>query len=192
MNRIEQIIGEIEEYIEDCKPSTFSSTKIIVQKEELSEKLVELRMSIPDEVRQCQKIISNQAAIMTDAKTKAEAMVAEANKMTSQLVDEHEIMQRAYATANKLVEDARAQAQSIVENATYEANGIKLGSIRYTDDMLKSLQTIISHTVTESQSRFENLQASLKSSYDIVSSNRQELVQGMAAQGNGPELPSQN
>lgn len=115
MNRIEQIIGEIEEYIEDCKPSTFSSTKIIVQKEELSEKLVELRMSIPDEVRQCQKIISNQTAIMTDAKTKADAMIAEANKMTSQLVDEHEIMQRAYATANKLVEDARAQAQSIVE-----------------------------------------------------------------------------
>ena len=118
MNRIEQIIGEIEEYIEDCKPSTFSSTKIIVQKEELSEKLVELRMSIPDEVRQCQKIISNQTAIMTDAKTKADAMIAEANKMTSQLVDEHEIMQRAYATANKLVEDARAQAQSIVEMPT--------------------------------------------------------------------------
>ncbi|MGP1349186.1 MAG: vacuolar family H+-ATPase subunit H [Stomatobaculum sp.] len=191
MNRIEQIISEIEDYIEDCKTYPLSSSKIIVQKEELGARLVELRMAIPDEVRQCQKIVGNQNAILSEAKAKADSMVAEANRMTAHLVDEHEIMQRAYATANKLVEDAKQQAQGIVESATAEANSIKLSSIRYTDEMLKSLQTIINHTLTESQNRFEGLQSSLKSSYDIVSSNRQELAQGMAAQDKGPELPIQ-
>ena len=37
MNRIEQIIGEIEEFIESCKSYPLSSSKIIVPKEELSE-----------------------------------------------------------------------------------------------------------------------------------------------------------
>ncbi|PNH21264.1 vacuolar family H+-ATPase subunit H [Lachnospiraceae bacterium] len=186
MNRIEQIIGEIEDFMEDCKSYPLSNSKIIVQKEELAEKLVELRMSIPDEVKQCQKIVSNQNAILSDAKARADGIISEANRMKDQMVDEHEIMQQAYATANKLVEDAKQQAQGIVESATAQANSIKLGSIQYTDDMLKSLQTIINHALTESQSRFEDFQKSLKSSYEIVSSNRQELAQGMAAQETAP------
>ena len=36
-SRIEQIIDEIEEYIESCKFQPLSSTKIVVNKEELDE-----------------------------------------------------------------------------------------------------------------------------------------------------------
>ena len=40
MSRIEQLIGEIEEYIDSCKFQPLSSTKILVNKEELEELLV--------------------------------------------------------------------------------------------------------------------------------------------------------
>ena len=43
MSRIEQLINEIEEYIDSCKFQPLSTTKIIVNKEELDELLVELR-----------------------------------------------------------------------------------------------------------------------------------------------------
>ena len=82
MSRIEQLIGEIEEYIEGCKYQALSSTKIIVNKDELEELLVELRMRIPDEIKQYQKIISNQEAILSDAHSKADAMLAEATAQT--------------------------------------------------------------------------------------------------------------
>ena len=49
MSRIEQVIAEIEDYIEDCRPTAFSASKIVVQKEELQEKLSELRMAIPED-----------------------------------------------------------------------------------------------------------------------------------------------
>ena len=39
MSRIEQLIGEIEEYIDSCKFSPLSNTKIQVNKEELEELL---------------------------------------------------------------------------------------------------------------------------------------------------------
>lgn len=48
-SRIEQLIDEIEEYIDGCKYQTFSDTKIIVNKEEIDELLRELRMKTPDE-----------------------------------------------------------------------------------------------------------------------------------------------
>ena len=55
MSRIEQIIGEIEEYIDKCSFQPLSKTKIIVNKEELDELLVELRLRIPDEIKKYQK-----------------------------------------------------------------------------------------------------------------------------------------
>ena len=64
-SRIEQIIEEIEEYIDrDCKFQPLSTTKIIVNKEHLDELLRELRMKTPDEIKRYQKIIANRDAIL--------------------------------------------------------------------------------------------------------------------------------
>ena len=63
-SRIEQIIEEIEEYIDGCKPQTFSSSKIIVNREEMEELLNELRIKTPEEIKRYQKIISNKEAIL--------------------------------------------------------------------------------------------------------------------------------
>ena len=41
MSRIEQIITEIEDYIDSCKFQPLSNTKILVNKEEIEELLVE-------------------------------------------------------------------------------------------------------------------------------------------------------
>ena len=47
-SRIEQIIEEIEEFVDSCKFQPLSSTKIVLNKEELEELLRELRMKTPD------------------------------------------------------------------------------------------------------------------------------------------------
>ena len=106
-------------------------------------------------------------------------MLAEATAQTNELVNEHEIMQRAYAQANEIIEQAQAQAQTIVDNAVADANSVRQGSIQYTDDMLKSLQTIMNHTMEGAQGRFDAFMNSMKSSYDIGSSNRKELSSGI-------------
>ena len=58
-SRIEQIIEEIEEYVDSCKYQPLSTTKIVVNKEEIEELLRELRLKTPDEIKRYQKIISN-------------------------------------------------------------------------------------------------------------------------------------
>ena len=66
-SRIEQIIQEIEEYVDSCKFQPLSTTKIVVNKEEIEEYLRELRLKTPDEIKRYQKIISNKDAILEDA-----------------------------------------------------------------------------------------------------------------------------
>ena len=147
MSKIEQIIGEMEEYIESCRFQPLSNTKIIVNKDEISDLLDDLRQNIPDEVRKYQRIIANRDAIIRDAQDKADEMIRKANEMTSTLVSEHEIMQQAFREANAVMEDATRQAQMIVENATAEANDIKASAVQYTDESLDNIQNILNTAI---------------------------------------------
>ena len=105
-SRIEQIIEEIEEYVESCKYQPLSTTKIVVNKEELEELLRELRLKTPDEIKRYQKIISNKDAILADAQNKADAIIAEAQAKAREMVEQSEVMQSAYAQANETVNNA--------------------------------------------------------------------------------------
>ena len=149
MSRIEQLISDIESYIDTCKYYPLSNVKIIVNKETLEDMLTELRLKTPDEVKKYQKILSNKDAILADAKEQADAIINAAQVQTEELINEHEIMRRAYAQANDLIEQATAQAQAILDNATEEANSIRYGAMQYTDDMLAKLQYIIEHSIKE-------------------------------------------
>lgn len=175
-SKIEQIIEEIEEYINSCKYQPLSNTKIVVNKEEIDELLTELRLKTPDEIKRYQKIINNKEAILADAQAKADAIIAQATVHTNELINEHEIMQQAYAQANEIVQIATNQAQEILDKATIDANNIRYGAIQYTDDMLANLQGIISHTINTSTAKYDNLMKSLQDCYDIVNANRVELA----------------
>jgi cell division septum initiation protein DivIVA len=174
-SRIEQVIEEIEDYIDGCKPQTFSSTKIVVNKEQMDELLSELRTKIPEEIKRYQKIISNKEAILADAQTKADAIIAQAQVKTDELVSEHQIMQQAYAQANEVVMIATKQAQEILDNATNDANNIRMGAMQYTDDILKNLENTISHSMEAAKSRHDSYINSLQGFLDVVTANRAEL-----------------
>lgn len=174
-SRIEQIIEEIEEYIDNCKYQTLSSSKIIVNKEEMEELLNELRSKTPEEIKRYQKIISNKEAILADAQSKADAIIAQAQIKTDELVSEHQIMQQAYAQANEVVMIATKQAQEILDNATNDANNIRMSAMQYTDDILRNLENTIAHSMDLARNRHESYMNSIQEFYDIVSSNRAEL-----------------
>ena len=176
MSKIEQLIDEIESYISSCKPQAFSNNKkIVVDKDEMEDLLQELRHRTPDEIKKYQKIISNQEAILSNAKDQADAMLEEAAKQTNEMIDEHEIMQQAYARAKEVIEQANAQAQDIIDSASEEAGAIQSRAIQYTDEMLKNLQTIIHHTIENSNARQNALVGQLQSVFDVITSNRQQL-----------------
>ena len=174
-SRIEQIIEEIEEYVDSCKFQPLSSTKIVVNKEELEELLRELRMKTPDEIKRYQKIISNKDAILADAQSKADAMIADAQERQNQMVQENEVMQEAVSQSNALLEETRRQAQEILDNATQDANNIRMSAISYTDDMLANLEQIMGHATDTVGAKYNTFVNSLQSCYDIVRKNREEL-----------------
>lgn len=178
-SKIEQIIEEIEEYIDGCKPQTLSKTNIIVNKEEIEELLRELRMKTPEEIKRYQKVLANRDAILADAQAKADAIIKEANIHTSELINEHEIMQQAYVQANEIMAAAESEAQQRLDAATIEANNFRMQAMRYTDDMLGNLQNLIQQTMNHHAAKYESMMDSLRNFSEILANNRTELAPAM-------------
>ena len=174
-SKIEQLIDEIEEFIDGCKYKALSNTHIIVDKEQLDEMLRELRIKTPEEIKRYQKIISNKEAILADAREKAATLINEATVHTNELINEHEIMQQAYAQANEVVTLATNQAQEILDNATIEANTMREAAMHYTDDMLANVENIIAQSMEGAAFRYEQLMTGLNQCYETVKANRAEL-----------------
>lgn len=176
-SRIEQIIEEMEDYIDTCKGPLFGSgDKIVVERERMEELLRELRMKIPDEVKRYQKVLANKDAIMEDAQKRAEAIIAQANIQNAELVNQHEIMQQAYEKGNQYIEYATNQAQETIDQATRDANAIRMGAIQYTDELLANLQNMIAKTVEASNERYASMVKNFQDFYDTISANREELA----------------
>ena len=192
-SRIEQIIEEIEEYIDrDCKFQPLSQTKIIVNKEHMDELLRELRMKTPEEIKRYQKVLANRDAILADAQAKADAIIKEANIHTTELINEHEIMQQAYVQANEIMAAAEAEAQKRLDAATIEANNFRMQAMRYTDDMLGNLQNLVRQTMEGHAARYESMMNSLNNFNEILASNRAELGPAIATEQPEEEAPKED
>ena len=194
-SRIEQLIDEIEDYIDGCKYQPLSKTNIIVNKEEIDELLRELRMKTPDEIKRYQKIIANKEAILNDARSKAEALIKDATVQTTELINEHEIMQQAYAQANEVVRMATTQAQEILNNATIEANGVRTSAMQYLDEMLANLGNAMTTTLATTTEHYESFYNTISGYNETVKANRAELrpieVEQMLKEAEGESEPAE-
>ena len=175
-SRIEQLIDEIEEFIDNCKYKAFSTDVIMVNKAEIDDLLRELRMKTPEEIKRYQKIITNKEAILNDEKQKAQELLNNAAVQTNELVSEHQIMQQAYEQANEIVEMATKQAQEILDNATIEANAVKSAAMQYTDSILANLESVLKESIATATRDYNTLVGNLQEIENIVTANRAELV----------------
>ena len=175
-SRIEQLIDEIERYIDNCKYKAFSTDVIMVNKAEIDELIRELRIKTPEEIKRYQKIIMNKEAILNDAKKKAEELLNNAAVQTNELISEHQIMQQAYAQANEIVETATHQAQEILDNATIEANNVRAAAMQYTDNILANLENILMQSIEVSTRDYNTWVGNLREIENVVAANRAELL----------------
>ena len=63
MQKIEDIYG----FVESCKMQSFSTTKVIVPKNDLYDLLDDLRRDVPEEIKRYRKMLNQRDAILEDA-----------------------------------------------------------------------------------------------------------------------------
>ncbi len=173
--RIEQLIEDIFEFVESCKASAFSGSKVIVPKEELFDLLDELRLKVPEEIKRCQKMIANRDAIIADAEDKASAIEQAARAQAQMLVNDNEITQQAYYQANEMVRQATEHAEMLVAQAEEEAMQIRQGALGYTNEMLGRVEQLLASNFEIMKNRSDTMLESMRQNLEIVTANRREL-----------------
>ena len=139
------LLENLEEIIESGTKVPLS-TKVMVDKEELNEILEEIRMKLPDELKQAKWVKEERQRIIMDAQKEADQIVKETETKIISLVDDHEITRQALA-----------QKEEIIESADKVAREITAGTREYADALLERLEEI------------------LREALNVVHDNRKEL-----------------
>lgn len=187
-SRIEQKIEDIYGFVESCKMQSFSSTKVIVPKNDLYDLLDDLRRDAPEEIKRYRKMLSQRDAILEDAEKKAADILADAQEQYSALVEEHNIMQEAYQQGEITVANANEEAERIIANARKQADEMGSGAIYYTTDMMDMAEKVIAKAYESTLNNSKALETALSGYLEIIRKNKAELLQANEPQ---PETESQ-
>ena len=139
------LLENLEELLESGAKVPFS-TKVMVDIEELREVLEDIRLKLPDELKQAKWVKEERQRIISDAEQEAENMLKDAQNKIVKMVDEHVITQQALE-----------QKEEIIENANKVSKEISTGTRDYADAVLEKVEDVLKETLA------------------IVSNNRKEL-----------------
>lgn len=135
----------LEDQIEEASKLPFGN-KVMVDKGKALELVRDIRISIPDEVKQADWINSERQRIIDDAKAEAAKMIKDTEEYIKQKVSDSEITKKA-----------QENAQNIIQKAEEKANDIKDGSREYALDVLQKLDADLGKINTRLQKNMMEL-----------------------------------
>ncbi|TJX16183.1 ATPase [Tissierella creatinini] len=139
------LIDEVKDVVEAGTSVPFTG-KVMVDKEEILDIINEIRIKLPDEIKQAVWIKDERQRILAEAQKDADNMINEANYKLEEMVEEDQILR----VANQRAED-------IISRAQISAKEIRIGAMEYADTLL------------------EETQENLKEVIQLLNDNRKEL-----------------
>ena len=125
------LLETLEEMLENSKSIPFS-TKGVVNKEEMLEIIKEIRLKLPDELKQAKWVKEERQRILAESQKEADDIVKEAENRIISMIDEHEITRKAYE-----------QKAEIIETANEMSREISKGTKDYADSILQNIETAL-------------------------------------------------
>ena len=125
------LLETLEECLERARNIPFTQ-KGIVDKEEILDIIKEIRLKLPDELKQAKWVIEERGRILVEAQKEADGIVKEAENRIISMIDEHEITRKAYE-----------QKAQIIETANEMSREISKGTKEYADNILEKVEGVL-------------------------------------------------
>ena len=158
-----KLLEELEQVVDEGRSSPFSN-KVQVDKDEIFEIIDEIKMKLPNEIKQSNWVIEERNKILVDAQKEADEMLKEAEVRLSKLVEEHAVTQKAYE-----------QAAEIMDAAKKSAKEMRLGAIDYADDVMGVAEQRLREMQDVIEQENRKLIDFYKENINVIFDNRQEL-----------------
>lgn len=162
--KVLELLDELDEIIEVAS-SVPLVKKVMVDPDEISDIVKEIRQELPDEIQQAQWIKNERERILGEAKKEYESILADARAKADALVENDEITVTAKAKADEIIRVAKENSQVM-----------KMSILDYTDNMLYNLQEKVDQLyATYFTDMYDNLQGTFEKINTNISSSRNEV-----------------
>ena len=146
MDDIMELIGRIDELVQNSKNMPLSSNKI-VDPEAIYSLVDEIRERYPEELKQARWILKQRQEMVEEAEREANRVLEEAQDRARMLIADTEIVRQAEARAAEILEEARANEREV-----------RLGAEDYADEMMANLEANLGRLLTAVQRGRDRLQ----------------------------------
>lgn len=149
--RVEDLINELEDMMNDAKVLPLTGGKAVVDTEAVLDILDDIQDALPGEVRQAKSIVADRSQILAEAKKEAEEIIRAGEEKKKQLVAEDEITKQAQAQAADILSDAKKKSSEMKK----AANG-------YVTDLMKRADETLTDLTNEIRKIRQDIQAQKK------------------------------
>lgn len=162
--KVLELLDELDEIIEVAS-SVPVVRKVMVDPNEVTEIVKEIRLELPDEIQQAQWIKNERQRILDEAKAEYESILNEARQKADALVENDEITVKA-----------KARADEILRIAQENSSVMKMSILDYTDSMLYNLQEKVDQMyATYFTDMYDDLQGTFEKINTNIAASRNEV-----------------
>lgn len=128
---IEELIEMLEDLLSEATRVPFGK-KSMVDVDKMSEVITDMRMVLPMEIQQAQKVVLDKNNIIAEAKREAESIIRKAEQRRNELLDESD-----------LVREARRRATEMVSAGQNHCTDLRASTNDYVDKMLRRIEDLL-------------------------------------------------
>jgi len=146
---IEEILEIMDETLDKAMQVPFSNKKSLIDVEKMRELVDEIRLNMPNEIKQAKNLVRDRKTIVDEAKGEGDTIIKRAEERAKQLVSQQEITKLAQQRANEIMASAQAKSKEL-RSTTND----------YIDNTLASVEELLSHDLVNIKKARNALKAS--------------------------------
>jgi vacuolar-type H+-ATPase subunit H len=132
---IHEAIDRLEYVIAHSRQIPLTRT-VVVDQEEVLACIDDLRLSLPDEIKQARWTLQEQQRLLSEAQAEAARTVSKAGERAQTMIGQHDLVKRA-----------EKQAEAMLREASVKAEETRRAADRYASDVMQSLEAQLLRTV---------------------------------------------
>lgn len=178
---VEKSLAGMEQLIDEAKSVPFS-TKTLMDTEELSRLIEDIRLNMPEEITQAKRIAQERRDILDQAQLEAQDIINKARQRADLMVEEHQITKEAKSAAEDIFRQTKAEADALLASSKQRAEEMTLKAEKWSNDIRRNassyVETIIrdtDETLTNSVNDIRKLRQSVKEALAHNNSTRPEF-----------------
>lgn len=133
------LLETLEDMLEKSRNVPFSG-KCVVDKEEILDIIKEIRLKLPEELKQAKWVKEERQRILVEAQNEADEIIKEAENRIISMIDEHEITRKAYEKKVEIIETANEMSREISKGTKEYADSVLAGIEVALQDAMKVIQ----------------------------------------------------